>query len=77
MIGDYFLSYPLVLDDRSQHRRTGQHPFGGGADRGPSFARMDLVGGVAENFRDPYSVGGVVAEIFRDPYSVGWHNCFR
>ena len=31
------------------HRRTGQHPFGGGR---PSFARMDSVG------------GGVVAEIF-------------
>ena len=45
------------------HRRTGQHPFGGGGR--PSFARMDSVG------------VGVVAEIFRDPYSVGWHNCFR
>ena len=42
---------------QAYHRRTGQHPFGGGR---PSFARMDSVGG-----------GGVVAEIFRDPYSVG------
>ena len=62
------------------HRRTGQHPFGGGR---PSFARMDSVGGgvVAEIFRDPCSVGGggggVVAEIFRDPYSVGWKKFFR
>ena len=56
------------------HRRTGQHPSGGGR---PSFARMDSVGGgvVPELFRDPYSVGGgVVTEIFQDPYSVGWQN---
>ena len=52
------------------HRRTGQHPFGG-ADRVlPEWIQWGGV--VAENFRDPYSVGGgVVAEIFRDPYYVG------
>ena len=62
------------------HRRTGQHPFGGGGR--PSFARMDSVrgGGSSRNF--PGSIfcgggGGVVAEIFRDPYSVGWQNFFR
>ena len=46
------------------HRRTGQHPFGGGGR--PSFARMDSVGGgvVAEIFRDPYSVGGGPGSIF-------------
>ena len=51
------------------HRRTGQHPLGGGVGK-PSFARMDSVGGgvVADIFRDPYSMGeGVVGDIFRDP----------
>ena len=47
--------YPCVC----RHRRTGQHPFGGGGGK-PSFARMHSVGG-----------GGVVADIFRGPYSVG------
>ena len=63
----------------SSHRRTGQHPFGGGR---PGFARVDSVGeggssrivcvihtlwgGVAEIFRDTCSVGeGVVPPIFR------------
>ena len=51
-----------------KHRRTGQHPLGGGGR--PCFARMNSVGEgggvVAEIFRDPYSGGGgVVAEIFR------------
>ena len=57
---------------RLRHRRTGQHPLGGGADRVlPEWV-------VAEIFRDPYPVGGgVVADIFRDPYSVGWQNFFR
>ena len=32
---------PLICN--SNHRRTGQHPFGGGGR--PSFARMDSVGG--------------------------------
>ena len=56
------------------HRRTGQHPSGGGR---PSFARMDSVGGGGGSNRTfPGSIfcGGVVAEIFRDPYSVGWQN---
>ena len=35
------------------HRRTGQHPFGGGGRRPNGFG-----GVVAEIFRDPYSVGG-------------------
>ena len=39
-----------------EHRRTGQHPFGG-ADRAlPEWIQWG---------------GGVVAEIFQDPYSVG------
>ena len=56
------------------HRRTGQHPSGGGR---PSFARMDSVGGGGSTRTFPGSIfcGGVVAaEIFRDPYSVGWQN---
>ena len=47
------------------HRRTGQHPFGGGGGGRQSFARMDSVGG-----------GGVVAQIFRDPYSAGCQKFF-
>ena len=61
----------------SRHRRTGQHPFGGGQTE---FCPNGFSGGgvVAEIFRDRYSVGGgVVAEIFRDPYYVGWLNFFR
>ena len=46
---------PLV---GSNHRRTGQHPFGGGGQT--EFCPNGFSGG-----------GGVVAEIFRDPYSVG------
>ena len=49
----------------SSHRRTGQHPFGGGQTE---FCPNGFVGGgggvVAEIFRDPDSVGGVVADIF-------------
>ena len=59
------------------HRRTGQHPFGGGR---PSFARMDSVGGGGSSRNFPGSIfsgGGVVAEIFRDPYFVRWQNFFR
>ena len=57
------------------HRRTGQHPFGGGR---PSFARMDSGGGgSSRNFPRSIFSGGVVAEIFRHPYSVGWQNFFR
>ena len=41
------------------HRRTGQHPFGGQTE----FCPNGFGGG-----------GGVVAEIFRDQYSVGWQN---
>ena len=41
---------------RQPHRRTGQHPFGGGQ---------------TEFCPNGFSGGGVVAEIFRDPYSVG------
>ena len=41
---------------RDTHRRTGQHPFGGGQ---------------TEFCPNGFSGGGVVAEIFRDPYSVG------
>ena len=54
------------------HRRSGQHPFGGGADRVlPEW--IQWWGVVADIFRDTYSVGGgVVSEIFRDPDSVGW-----
>ena len=36
------LSYVYAIA-RHQHRRTGQHPFGGGGK--PSFTRMDSVGG--------------------------------
>ena len=59
---------------RHDHRRTGQHPLGGGGRL--SFDRMDSVGGgvVAEIFRDSYfSVvgGGVVAEIFRARFGGG------
>ena len=45
------------LGNRKEHRRTGQHPFGGGQTE---FCPNGFGGG-----------GGVVAEIFRDPYSVG------
>ena len=51
------------------HRRTGQHPFGGGQTE---FCPNGFSGGgeIAEILRDPYSVGGggVVAENFRDPF---------
>ena len=59
------------------HRRTGQHPFGGGGQT--EFCPNGVGGGVvADIFRDPYSVGGgVVAEIFRDPHYVGWQDFFR
>ena len=55
------------------HRRTGQHPFGGGQTE---FCPNGFSGGgvVAEIFRDPYYVGGGSSrnlEIFRDPYYVG------
>ena len=53
-----------VTHQGRRHRRTGQHPLGGGGR--PSFARMDSVCG-----------GGVVAQIFRDPSSVGWQNLFN
>ena len=43
-------------DETIRHRRTGQHPFGGGQT---AFCPNGFGG------------GGVVAEIFRDPYSVG------
>ena len=46
----------------SRHRRTGQHPFGGGR---PSFARMDSVGGgggSSRNFSGSRFCG--VAEFF-------------
>ena len=54
------------------HRRTGQHPFGGAGRVLPEWIQWG--GGSSRNF--PGSVfssvgGGVVAEIFRDPYSVG------
>ena len=45
-------------DETIRHRRTGQHPFGGGGQT--EFCPNGFGGG-----------GGVVAEIFRDPYSVG------
>ena len=35
------------------HRRTGQHPFGGGR---PSFARMDSVGGGGSSTNFPGSI---------------------
>ena len=64
------------------HRRTGQHPFGGGGAAPVLPGWIQWGGGVAaevsEVFRDPYSVGGgVVAYIFREPYSVGWQKFFR
>ena len=47
------------------HRRTGQHPFGGGR---PSFARMDSVGGGGGSSRNfPGSVFCGVAEFFPLP----------
>ena len=53
------------------HRRTGQHPFGG-ADRVlPEWIQWGG-GGSSRNFPGSiFSGGGVVAEIFRDPYYVG------
>ena len=70
----------LGLTTGGPHRRTGQHPFGGGGR--PTFARMDSVGGGGGSSRHfPGSIfcgggGGVVAENFRDPDSVGCQNFF-
>ena len=67
-----------TIDNLSNHRRTGQHPFGGGGQT--EFCPNGFGGGevVTDIFRDPYYVGGggVVAEIFRDPYSAGCQNFF-
>ena len=77
-------AHNVISDNESSHmhRRTGQHPFGGGGQT--EFCPNGFSGGgvVAEIFRDPYSVGrgggeGVVAEFFRDPNYVGWLNFFR
>ena len=79
----YLMPINLVMKDVTSlccsHRRTGQHPFGG-ADRVlPEWIQWGG-GVVAENFRDPYSVGrggGSVAEIFRDPCYLGCLNFVR
>ena len=71
--GDVRLDLGLaVFLFNSHHRRTGQHPSFGRADRVlPEWIQWGG-GGSSRNF--PGSIfcgGGVVAEIFRDPYSVG------
>ena len=55
---------------RCLHRRTGQHPFGGGQTEFCPNAFSGGGGVVAEISGIQIQGGGVVAEIFRDPYYV-------
>ena len=59
----------------NNHRRTGQHPFGGANRVLPEWIQWGGGGVVAEIFRDPIQWGGSSRNC-PDPYYVGWHNCF-